>query len=330
MGLDADAQRAEVHNPTDEEVEPATISVPVPATWTRPLHEHPDMQRALRIADFILDAPADEPIAVWSSLGAPHPPLLVPEPFMSMFDPAEMEPPPGFGRDLSETPRDVREAPGALGTAGWDWERWAPAVAAYYGYVAFADHCHGIVVGALEETDRLDDTIVVASADHGEMLGAHGIYQKMVMFERLINIPMVMRVPGLDPGRREHLTSQTDLAPTILDLLAMPPLERAQGRSMAPILRDPQAEWRESTFAEYNGWMSGGFKMRAVMEDRYKYVYHHEDDDELYDLRRDPDELNNLIAQPRSLELIDEMRSRLVGWMRDTDDFLQPQWEGRA
>ncbi|MGC9320111.1 MAG: hypothetical protein ACP5KN_18915, partial [Armatimonadota bacterium] len=59
----------------------------------------------------------------------------------------------------------------------------------------------------------------------------------------------------------------------------------------------------------------------------YKYVYHHNDRDQLFDLRRDPDELENLIDKPAQLELVDEMRSELVTWMRDTDDFIQPQWQ---
>ena len=331
-GLSADDQRAQIHGLTDDGVKPAQISVPVVVNWSEPksLEEHPDMQRAQRMAEFILEAPADQPIAAWSSLCAPHPPLMVPEPYLSMYDPDDMEPPPGFGRDLSDSPRSVREAPGALGTEGWAWERWAPAIAAYYGYVAFADHCHGIVLGALEKSGRLDDTIVIYSTDHGEMLGAHGIYQKMVMYERSINIPMVIRAPGIEPGWRNHLTSQTDLAPTILELLAMPPLERAQGRSMAPILREPTTEWREETFSEYNGWKHGGFRMRAVIGHRYKYIYHHEDSDrdELFDLHEDPDEQENILRTTRRPEIPDQLRSRLVGWMRDTDDYIKPYWSG--
>jgi arylsulfatase A-like enzyme len=325
-GIDEEAHRAPIHGMTDEGMIPGNISVPVPATWTEPLKSHPDMQKAQRIAQFILDAPEDEPIAAWCSLGSPHPPLLVPEPYRSMFDPEEIEPPPGFDCDLSGRPHDVREAPGALGCVGWEWERWAEAIAAYYGYVAFADHCHGIVMGALEESGRLDDTIVVASCDHGEMLGAHGIYQKMVMYERSINIPFIMRIPGYEPGRREHMTSQTDLAPTILDLLGMPGLDDAAGESMVPILRDHNAPWRTHTFSEYNGWIRGGWKMRAVIGQRYKYIYHHEDHDELFDLKKDPDELTNILGQSRRLDVADELRSRLVSFSWDTDDFMMPSW----
>jgi hypothetical protein len=59
---------------------------------------------------------------------------------------------------------------------------------------------------------------------------------------------------------------------------------------MVPILRDANAPWRTHTYSEYNGWMRGGWKMRAVIGERYKYVYHHDDYDELFDLKKDPDE----------------------------------------
>ena len=327
LGRCADDQRAPVHTLTDAGVEAGQISVPVPATWTRPADEHPDMQRAQRIAAFIRDAPADRPIAAWCSLAGPHPPLLVPEPWMGLIDPADLQPPPGLGMDLSGLPLGVREAPGALGTAGWGWERWAPAIAAYYGYVAFVDHCQGVVLQALEDSGRLDDTIVIASTDHGEMLGSHGIYQKMVLYERAINIPLIMRIPGIEPGRRAHLTSQTDLAPTVLELLAQQPLARAQGRSMTPILQHPRAQWRDYTFSEYNGWRDGGHRMRAVIGERWKYVYHHGDSDQLFDLERDPDELHDLMGQPRHTDLVDQLRSVMVGWMRDTGDPLLDELE---
>lgn len=327
MGLSPDVHRAPVPAYTDEGERPAQISVPVPATWTRPADEHPDMQRAQRIARFIREAPQERPVAAWCSLAGPHPPLLVPEPWMSMFDPEQIEPPPGFDMDRSELPWGVRTAPGALGTEGWEWGQWARAIAAYYGYVAFVDHCHGVVLDALAESGRLDNSIIVASTDHGEMLGALGIYQKMVLYERAINIPFIIAAPSIEPGRRTQLCSQTDLAPTVLQLLGMPPMARAQGRSMAPILYDLRADWRRYTFAEYNGWVAPGQHMRAVIGERYKYVYHHEaEPDQLFDLERDPDELTNLIAEPRYLELVDELRSELVGWMMDTDDIIQPSW----
>ncbi|MCD6361260.1 MAG: sulfatase-like hydrolase/transferase, partial [Armatimonadetes bacterium] len=201
MGRDPGEQRAAVVGATDEGREEKRISVPTPVTWTPGAASHPDMTRALRMARFILEAPADRPLAAWCSLGGPHPPLVVPEPWMSMFDPAELEPPPGFDEEPDALPRSVRESPGLQGVRGWSWEEWAPAVAAYYGYVAFVDHCQGVVLDALERSGRLDDTVIIMSTDHGEMLGAHGIYQKFVMYEQSARVPFVISAPGVEPGR---------------------------------------------------------------------------------------------------------------------------------
>ncbi|MBD3291908.1 MAG: DUF4976 domain-containing protein, partial [Armatimonadia bacterium] len=136
----------------------------------------------------------------------------------------------------------------------------------------------------------------------------------------------IIRAPGHEPGRRLHLTSQTDMAPTVLDLLGLPALKNTHGESMVPILRDRKAPWRTHTFSEYNGWMGGGWKMRAVMGERYKYIYHHDDHDEMFDLKKDPDELTNIIGQTRRMDVADELRSRLVSFSWDTEDFLMPGW----
>jgi len=324
MGRDPDEQRAPVVNNSDDGPVDAAISVPVPATWTPGQDSHPDMTRAGRMASFIDHAPHDRPLAAWCSLGGPHPPLVVPDPWMSMFNPADIPPPPGFDEAPDTLPRAVRESPGLQGVLGWSWDAWAPAVAAYYGFVAFMDHCHGVVLDALERSGRLDNTVIIFSTDHGEMLGAHGIYQKFVMYEQSTRLPFVIAGPGIAPGRRDQLASQTDMAPTILDLLGMAPLDRASGESLLPVLTDPATPSRPYTFVEYNGWGNGGYQSRCVVGQRYKYVYDHQDFDQLFDLQTDPDELVNLIDDPTHAPALSEHRAALAAWMHRTDDFIQP------
>ena len=325
-GRDPGEQRELVVNNHDEGSEDIPISVPAPTTWTPGAASHPDMTRAHRVARFIREAPADQPLAAWCSLGGPHPPLISPEPWASMFDPGEIEPPSGFGEDPDALPRAVRESPGLQGVRGWTWDAWAPAVAAYYGYTAFVDHCQGIVLDALEDAGRLDETVIVSSTDHGEMLGAHGIYQKFVLYEQSARLPFVISAPGVASGRRDQLASQTDLAPTLLDLLGMPPLDRAEGESLTPLLRDATAPGRPHTFVEYNGWAKGGYHSRLVVGERYKYVYDHEDFDQLFDMREDPDELVNLIDDPAHAAALAELRTALADWMTRTDDIIEPNF----
>ena len=328
LGRSPDEQRGPAVNHHDEGVEETRISVPVPATWTPGADSHPDAVRARAIAEFITEAPDDRPFAVWCSLAGPHPPLLVPEPWMSMFDAAAMQPSPGLGESTDDLPRAVRESPGMQAVAGWSWDRWAPAAAAYYGYVAFVDHCQGMVLDALERCGRLEDTVIIASTDHGEMLGAHNIYQKFVVYEPSARVPFIISAPGVEPGRRSQLACQVDIAPTVLELLGLRPMEDAWGESLAPILLDADTPSRPFTFSEYNGWGKGGYHVRCAISQRYKYVYDHEDSDQLFDLQTDPDELVNLAADRTCAGVLAEHQAALAEWMHDTNDFVGPRFAG--
>lgn len=325
QGMTPGDQRGEVRTRTDEGWEEWGFSIPLPAEWTRPIEEHPDMRRARAIADFILETPADRPFAAWCSLAAPHPPLLVPEPYLSMFDPAEIDRPPGFDAGLGDMPEDIREAAGRQATSHWGWDEWARGIAAYLGFVSFADACHGVILDALEESGRAEETLVIMTGDHGEMLGALGIYQKGVPYDRACRLACMMRGPGIPPGWRTQLGSHVDLAPTVVELLGLEPLPAVQGRSLAPIVREPDAPGPEHTFIEFNGHIRGGHHFRAAVSERFKYVYHHEDPDrdQLFDCVLDADEMNNLARDPAYAGIREEMRSALADWMRDTGDFLE-------
>lgn len=325
QGLEAGSQRGDVRTRTDEGWHEWNFSVPVPAEWTRPVEEHPDMMRARAIADFILDTPPEQPFAAWCSLGAPHPPLLVPEPWLSMYDPGEIERPPGFGADVTDLPEAVRDAPGRQSVEGWTWDDWARGIAAYLGYATFADACHGVVLQALAESGRMDDTYVVMTGDHGEMLGALGLYQKGVPYDRACRLACMVRGPGIRPTYRSQLASHTDLAPTLLDLLGLEPLPDVQGQSLRPILENPRAPGREATFVEFNGYIEGGYHWRAAVTERYKYVYYHEETEceQLFDLAADPDELHNRAGDRALADVRDRLRSMLGEWMQGTGDIIQ-------
>ncbi len=317
------AQQGQVRTRTDDGWHDWGFSIPVPAEWTRPVEQHPDMVRARTIAEFILGTPEDQPFAAWCSLGAPHPPILVPEPWLSLFRPEDIDVPPGFDMDMTEMPEAIAQAAGRQATAHWEWEEWSRGIAGYLGFVAFADECLGIVLDALEETGRADETLTIFTGDHGEMLGALRAYQKGVLYDRACRLACLMRGPGIEPGRRDQLAGHVDLAPTVLALLGMAPLPQAQGESLAPILRDPDAAGPDFTFVEFNGYITGGWHIRGAVGERFKYVYHHEDQrDQLFDLHADPDELTNLVADPAHADRVATMRTALATWMAEPGDFI--------
>jgi arylsulfatase A-like enzyme len=285
------------------------------------------MVTARTIATFMRDAPADKPFAAWCSIGAPHPPLVVPEPYYSMFRAGDMQPPVSFTNLPADEPRGVSECPGRQCVRDWTWAQWAPCVAAYLGYAAFADACMGVVLDALDATGRAENTIVVAVSDHGEMLGAHRLYQKEMPFEDSANVPLAIAGPGVTPGLRKQLAMQVDLAPTILDLLGLDPLPRAHGQSLRDVLADPGAPSRDFIISTFDGEIRGGFHWRAAIGPRYKYIFHGEGAQQLFDPHADPDEINNLIADPAHAAGRDALRASLRQWMRDNADPMLATFE---
>ncbi|MFO7946388.1 MAG: sulfatase-like hydrolase/transferase, partial [Armatimonadota bacterium] len=318
-GEDGD-QQGPCKYPTDTDIRDARLSIPHPMVWTRPIEEHDDYRHARNIADFILNAPADKAVAAFCSSGIPHPPLLVPQEYMEMFDPAEVKLPESFGEDRSDMPWAVAEAPGYQAVQHFHERRWREAIAAYYAFVAFGDYTQGLVVDALEESGRMDEAVTVMTCDHGEMLGAHSMYQKGCLYEESIALPLVICAPGIEAGRRSQLASQTDFAPTLLELLDLPPLQEAQGGSLVPILQDADHPGRPYTFSEFNGHVDGGVKIRGAISDRYKYIYAHNDGEQLFDLHEDPHEMDDLSDDPDYLTVKEEMRTALAEWMEATGD----------
>ena len=116
-------------------------------------------------------------------------------------------------------------------------------IANYYGNVTHIDGAIGGILKTLEELGLADDTIVVHTADHGEMLGAHAMGQKEAMYEEAMKVPWLMRVPSL--GRKQKVVegrfSHIDLVPTLLELMDKPIPERLQGKSLVPVMKGDSA-----------------------------------------------------------------------------------------
>lgn len=295
-----------------------TFSVPIPAVWTDSIEEIPDMQSARSIASFIRGLGPNESFAAWCSFGGPHPPLVVPEPFFSLFKASDMAVPAGFEPLPPNEPPAISGTPGRQAIRDWTWAQWAPGAAAYMGYVAFVDHCLGVVLDAAKDRD----TLIVATADHGEMLGAHRLYQKEAPYERAAAVPLVFAGPGVKAGPRRQLASGVDLAPTVLDLLDLPPLPHVHGQSLRPVLADATAAARDSVMITFDGEVRGGVHWRALATDRHKYVLYNDGREQLFDLEDDPEELHDLSAKATFSPVRTKCREEMARWMRDTGDFL--------
>ena len=182
----------------------------------------------------------------------------------------------------------------------------------YHAEVAVADHAIGEILNALERLELDDRTLVVLTSDHGEGLMEHGEEtHSYFVYDSTMAVPLIVRGPGLPRDEViRSLVRTADLAPTILDLLGLDPLENIHGTSLAPLMRgEAGKDWNPIAYGESIEIMSllGGVPIRFIREGHWKYI--HKVGPELYDLDADPFELDNVIAQRP--EIAAGLRARL-------------------
>lgn len=204
--------------------------------------------------------------------------------------------------------------------------------AAYYAMVEMIDIQFGRLMDTLAETGEIDNTIIIFTADHGEMLGDHGIYLKGPYFyEGLVHVPMIMSWKGrfMEGVRLEAMVELTDIVPTIEELCLGNVEPGVQGRSLAGILTGKQdpAGHRSSIYCEYYQAMPWHTEPEAhgtmVYDGQYKLArFHTTGEGELYDLKADPDELHNLWNDPACIQVKVRMLELLSDRMADTVDPL--------
>ena len=243
------------------------------------------------------------------------------------------------GGEWEEKPKiQRRDHRGAYSTPGFfDWEEMMERdhlelKAAYYAMVEQVDREVGNVLRKLEETGQAENTIVIFTSDHGEMLGDHGIYLKGPYFyEPMVKVPLIVCWPEKIPGgiRRKALTELLDLAPTLLDLAEIAPEPGMQGISMKQILleREHRDHLHDVVYSEYYNSMRHGTGrpdyVTMVTDGIYKLSYcHSTDEGELYNLVHDPMEFDNLYGKPAAVTVQIRMLEKLADQMAFTVDPL--------
>ena len=187
------------------------------------------------------------------------------------------------------------------------------ARAAYWGLVDRVDAMIGQILAALSENDLLDNTLIVYTSDHGDMLGEHGLWWKHTFYEESIKVPLLLSWPGvIPPGqRRQQVVSALDLNATILEALAAPALPNSAGRSfLKPITQTAADDWDNIAYAEYCQHQfcpEGGCFQRMVRRDDWKLIYYHGQPAQLFNLAEDPAERFNRATDPACQALLQEL-----------------------
>ena len=266
-----------------------------------------------RTIDFIERAEADDtPWVTWCSFPDPHHPMSPPEPWFHRHDPDDIALPSTFDDPGEGWPahldliRSLRP-----GRRGWvspfapSAEQARAAIAITYGMIEYIDDGIGRIMATLDRLGATDDTIVVFTSDHGDMMGDHGLILKLLMhFQGCLRVPMIVNAPGGTAGRSRSLAASIDLPHTLLDLCGVDEYQGMQGVSLTPILDDHAAEVRTAVLVEEdfpNAAAGAPFpiKTRTTLTDGHRYTRDSDGFEMLYDLDHDPDELTNLAVGDR-------------------------------
>lgn len=271
-----------------------------------------------------------EPFFIRWQMAEPHLPCRPCEPFASMYDPAQIQPWPGFADELANKPYIQKQMRATWDVEGMSWEQWAPVVARYLGVISQLDSQIGRVLETLEQMGIAGNTLVIYTTDHGDMCGSHGMVDKHYnMYEDIVHVPMMMRWPGVIPAGRtvdDFVSNAIDLPVTLCEAAGADAPGTFMGESLLPLAAGTGKGSREDIFASYHGNQFGGYSQRMVRDRRWKYVWNATDTDELYDLQTDPGELVNRIADTSCQEAITRLRERLLWWMDHTQDSLNNRW----
>ncbi len=197
----------------------------------------------------------------------------------------------------------------------------------YYRTLLGVDENVGRVLDWLDAKELARDTVVVFTSDNGFFLGEHGLFDKRLMYEPSIRVPLLVRHPaGFGPRvDGEHMVLNIDVAPTLLALAGIPAPGWMQGKSFAPLLEGTDVPWREEflyEFFEYPDADHCVMKHHGVRTKKWKLIHFYEQPEgwELYDLEADPDEIRNLagVAKYRAIEK--QLRAKLASIRRELGD----------
>jgi arylsulfatase A-like enzyme len=271
-------------------------------------------------------AELDQPFCIRLDFEGPHHPYMPPGQYAALYEPEKIAPWPNFADEATTKPAAQLRLIEQRGVVGWTWADWQPVVARYFGFVSFIDAEIGRVLDALDDLGLRDTTVVIHTADHGDMTGSHGgqFNKGPLMYDEICRVPLIVRDPrSTGRGVCRHLVGSPALMPTILELAGVPVPPGLHVSSLRPWIDDPGVpSGADAAYAEYHGDEWGLYSMRMIRTRTAKYVYSPHGSDELYDLEADPHELVNRVGDPDYAGLRDELRGRLGAWMIDTGDPL--------
>ena len=290
---------------------------------------------------FLRHRPKDRPFCLLYQFKSPHRAWMPAERFAHVYDDVAIPLPRTYEDRLAGKPEAVRAAEMAIADMPDFRERGVDPslpvaerkrlnlehlVKNYYRVLRSVDENLGRVLDYLDQERLSDDTIVVYTSDNGFFLGEFGLFDKRLMYEPSIRVPLLIRYPArIQPAvDQQHLVLNVDVAPTLLELAGVPVPAWMHGRSLVTLLLGQPSSWRDAFLYEYYEYPAEhcARKNRGVRTNRWKLVHFWEQPEEweLYDLERDPDETENLAGRREHRATLEELRRRLDALRREVGD----------
>jgi arylsulfatase A-like enzyme len=296
-----------------------------PAPWPEDMDETAFF--AARAIDFMKEN-RGRPFFLHVNFRRPHHPFDPPAPYDRMYAGAAFPASHRREGEMHNKPPSHRKS--LESTAGFDLRELTARdleriKTYYYGMISLNDKYIGRMVESLSVLGLAGRTLIVVTADHGEMLGDHGLLFKAgYMYDEVVRTPLIFWAPGKVPaGRRvAGMTESIDIMPTVLELLGIQPSRRVQGRSLLPIVagKDSGRQEVHSEFPTTKMIRTSDWKLVHYVRAPYG---------ELYDLRNDSHELHNLYGDPAYATAEAEMKSRLADWLIESEDPALPPVPGQ-
>ncbi|NOZ19468.1 MAG: sulfatase-like hydrolase/transferase [Planctomycetes bacterium] len=290
-----------------------------------PMDEFPDVYAARRTQEFFRNRDTRRSFLAFCAFPGPHSPWMVPEEFGIRYDPDAIPMWPNRydtfeGKPINQRKlRLLEKSPDShCHMPGGDREL-QERLACCFSYIELIDTMVGEVVSGLKELGLYDDTVIILTADHGDMAGSHGLISKgAYMYDEIVRIPLLVKPAGeAAPRRIQSPVHLMDLTATFLHLMSGEEQEtmggqELHGQSLLPLIEGAK-EWpRKVHYGEYHGDWYGHYSSRMVTDGRWKLVWNLTDLCELYDLEIDPAELRNLFYDPAHRETRDHYMTFLI------------------
>lgn len=273
---------------------------------------------ATATVDYLRRRRSPRPFFVHLNLTVPHDPRELPPAYEGRYAPASIPVPPNFAGRHPFDHGAIHERDEGLLARPLQAAAVQAELAVYYAMVSHMDAQIGRVLATLEARGLDDETVVVFTSDHGLALGSHGLLGKQNMYDHSIGAPLIIRTPEHPGGQVSAAQGYLrDLYPTLLELAGVEIPASVEARSLVPALENPAAPGRPQLFGHYRD------VQRMVRTDRWKLIHYPKlDRYQLFDLQRDPHEMQDLAGQPAHATVEADLRTRLAALQRAYGDPL--------